>query len=302
MTASKAHAKMGLNRVKEDEVEKKKIGIQLPRQANPEAVKIRYALELEALEPYAEIIEIEAATAEEFAAGVKDMDAIITSWGFRIDAELINNLNKCVVIGVGSVGVDMVDIEAATAAGIVVTNVPDVFIEEVADHAMMLLLASARRMKTHGTNGRRWTLVSGPLLNHIPRLMGQTLGLYAFGNVARCTARRAQAFGMRVIAYDPYVSELTLSEAGVEPVSLHELFADPTIYHYTPQRRNPPRRECSDLALMQPHAVIVNTARGPLIDETALVAALNSRNNRCGGSRRFGTRAASTRQPALIPR
>ena len=132
MTAPQAHAKIGLNRVEEDEVEKKKIGIQLPRQANPEAVKIRYALELEALEPYAEIIEIEAATAEEFAAGVKDMDAIITSWGFRIDAELISNLNKCVVIGVGSVGVDMVDIEAATEAGIGVTYVPYVFIVEVA--------------------------------------------------------------------------------------------------------------------------------------------------------------------------
>ena len=82
-------------------MEKKKIGIQLPRQANPEAVKIRYALELEALEGLAEIIEIDAATPEEFAEGVKDMDAIITSWGFRIDATLISKLNKCVVIGVG---------------------------------------------------------------------------------------------------------------------------------------------------------------------------------------------------------
>ena len=279
MTAPQAHAKIGLNRVEEDEVEKKKIGIQLPRQANPEAVKIRYALELEALEPYAEIIEIEAATAEEFAAGVKDMDAIITSWGFRIDAELISNLNKCVVIGVGSVGVDMVDIEAATAAGIVVTNVPDVFIEEVADHAMMLLLASARRMKTMAqmaADGRWWS--GRPLLNHIPRLMGQTLGLFAFGNVARCTARRAQAFGMRVIAYDPYVSELTLSEAGVEPVSLHELFArsDYLSLHAPHNDETHHAVNAKTLALMQPHAVIVNTARGPLIDETALVEALNS--------------------------
>ena len=103
---------------------------------------------MEALAPIADIIEVAADSPEEFAQGVRKMDAIITSWGFRIDAELINQLENCVVIGVGSVGVDMVDIEAATAAGIVVTNVPDVFIEEVADHAMMLLLASARRMKT----------------------------------------------------------------------------------------------------------------------------------------------------------
>ena len=79
-------------------MEKKKIGIQLPRQANPEAVKIRYALELEALESLAEIIEIDAASPEEFAEGVKDMDAIITSWGFRIDAELISKLKYLLYI------------------------------------------------------------------------------------------------------------------------------------------------------------------------------------------------------------
>ena len=122
----------------------KKVGIQLPKQANPEDVSLRYALELEGLEPIAEIVEVQADSPEEYAEGVKDMDAIITSWGFRIDKQVISSLEKCVVIGVGSVGVDMVDIEAATEAGIVVTNVPDVFIEEVADHAMALLLGCAR--------------------------------------------------------------------------------------------------------------------------------------------------------------
>ncbi|MBT5334996.1 MAG: hypothetical protein HOL49_13420, partial [Gammaproteobacteria bacterium] len=80
---------------------KKQIGIQLPRQANPEAVAIRYSLELEALAPIADIIEVSADTPEEFAQGVRGMDAIITSWGFRIDADLINQLEQCVVIGVG---------------------------------------------------------------------------------------------------------------------------------------------------------------------------------------------------------
>ena len=205
---------------------KKQIGIQLPRQANPEAVAIRYSLELEALAPIADIIEVSADTPEEFAQGLRSMDAIITSWGFVIDADLINQLEKCVVIGVGSVGVDMVDIEAATAAGIVVTNVPDVFIEEVADHAMMLLLASARRMKAMDRMSASDQWWSGrPLLNHVPRLMGQTLALFAYGNVARCTARRAKAFGMHVIAYDPYVSELVISEDGVEPVSFDQLLS-----------------------------------------------------------------------------
>ena len=283
-------------------MEKKRIGIQLPRQANPEAVKIRYALELEALEDLAEIIEIDATTPEEFAEGVKDMDAIITSWGFRIDAALIRQLIKCVVIGVGSVGVDMVDIEAATAAGIVVTNVPDVFIEEVADHAMMLLLACGRRMKTMAqmaADGRWWS--GRPLLNHVPRLMGQTIGLYAFGNVARCTARRAKAFGMRVIAYDPYVSELTISDAGVEPVSAQELFEQSDYLSLHAPHNDETHHAVNErtLALMQPHAVIINTARGPLIDENALIIALHAEKIAAAGLDLLEQEPPATDNPLL---
>ena len=203
---------------------KRRVGIQLGRQAQVQSVDERFALELEGLAPVADIIEVRADTPAEFAAGVADVDAIITSWGLRIDRQVIDALKKCVVIGVGSVGVDMVDVDAATAAGIVVTNVPDVFIEEVADHAMMLLLDVARRTTTTARMAREgeWHQAR-PVLSRIPRLLGQTLGLFAFGNVARCTARRAQAFGLRVIAYDPYVSELEISAAGVEPVSFGEL-------------------------------------------------------------------------------
>ena len=259
--------------------QKKKIGIQLPRQANPEELAIRYSLELEALDPIAEIIEVAAKTPEEFAAGVKHMDAIITSWGFRIDASLIDQLEKCVVIGVGSVGVDMVDIEAATRAGIVVTNVPDVFIEEVADHALMLLLGCARQMKTMNrmaAEGQWWS--GRPLLNHTPRLMGQTLGLFAYGNVARCTARRAKAFGMHVIAHDPYVSELTISDDGVEPVSRDELLArSDVISVHAPHNEETHHAFSADaFDKMKPSSIIINTARGPIIDEQALIDALET--------------------------
>jgi D-3-phosphoglycerate dehydrogenase len=259
--------------------QKKKIGIQLPRQANPEELAIRYSLELEALDPVAEIIEVAAKTPEEFAAGVKHMDAIITSWGFRIDANLIEQLENCVVIGVGSVGVDMVDIEAATRAGIVVTNVPDVFIEEVADHALMLLLSCTRQMKAMNrmaAEGQWWS--GRPLLNHTPRLMGQTLGLFAYGNVARCTARRAKAFGMHVIAYDPYVSELTISEDGVEPVSRDELLArSDVISVHAPHNEETHHAFSADaFGKMKTSAIIVNTARGPIIDEQALIDALET--------------------------
>ena len=259
--------------------EKKKVVVQLPARAVSESVAERYALELEALEDVADIVEVEANTTEEFAEAARDADALITSWGIQIDETIISRLEKCTVIGVGSVGVDMVDIDAATAAGIVVTNVPDVFIEEVADHALMLMLSAGRRTRIMGQMVADDNWYKGrPLLNHVPRLMGQTLGLLAFGNVGRCTARRAQGFGMRVIAHDPYVSELAISEAGVEPVAFRELLerSDYLSVHAPLNKETRHLLDAPAFAQMKPTAVIVNTARGGIIKETDLIDALNN--------------------------
>jgi D-3-phosphoglycerate dehydrogenase len=260
-------------------VTRKKVGIQLPKQAHNQTIEQRWSLELEALESIADIIEIRADTPAEFASGVAEVDAIITSWGLRIDRQVIEALKNCVVIGVGSVGVDMVDIEAATAAGLVVTNVPDVFIEEVADHAMMLLLDVARMtpLMTRMAREGSW-YQARPILSHSPRLFGQTLGLYAFGNVARCTARRAKAFGMRVIAFDPYVSELEITAAGVEPVGFGELLerSDFLSIHAPHNAETEHAIDADALARMKPTAAVINTARGPIIDELALIEALRA--------------------------
>jgi D-3-phosphoglycerate dehydrogenase len=257
--------------------DKKKVVVQLPPRALSQSVEERYALELEALAAVAEIVEVDATTPEAFGEAAADADALITSWGIRIDETVISHLDKCAVIGVGSVGVDMVDVAAATAAGIVVTNVPDVFIEEVADHALMLILAAGRRTKIMDKMVLSGEWYQGrPLLNHVPRLMGQTLGLLAFGNVARCTARRAKGFGMHVIAHDPYVGELTMSEAGVEPVSFGELLArsDYLSIHAPLNAETRHRIDAAAFAQMKPTAVIVNTARGPIIKEGDLIEAL----------------------------
>jgi D-3-phosphoglycerate dehydrogenase / 2-oxoglutarate reductase len=256
---------------------RKKVGIQLPKQARNQTLEQRYALEMEALAPVADIVEIRADTPAEFAEGAREMDAILTAWGLRINDQVIDSMKQCVVIGVGSIGVDMVDIDAATNAGIVVTNVPDVFIEEVADYAIMLLLNVSRltpmvaRMAREG----QW-YQARPILSRVPRVMGQTLGLYAFGNVARCTARRAKAFGMHVIAYDPYVSELELSVAGVEPVGFSELLArsDFLSIHAPHNEETEHAIDAAAFAQMKQTAVIINTARGPIIDEKALIEAL----------------------------
>lgn len=258
---------------------KKRVALVLPAIAKPANVGKRYALELEALRPIAEIFEVRARDAEDFLEQARDCDAIITSWGFRLDREVISGLEKCVVIGVGSVGVDMVDVEAATDAGIVVTNTPDVFIEEVADHTMGLLLAMARRLKTMDRMATSGEWYQGrPVLNQIPRLWGQTLGLIAFGNVAQAVARRAKPFGMRILAYDPYVSELKMTGEGVEPVGLNELLerSDYVSMHALLNDETRHMLGTRELERMKESAILINCGRGPTVNEKALIKALRA--------------------------
>src|SRR3990167_6708835 len=179
---------------------------------------------MEALGPLgAEIVEIPAGTEDEFVKAARDADVLYAK-GRRITKRIIDGLEKCKVIALGSVGVDSVDIAAATARGIPVTNVPDTFIEEVADHAMMLILATFRRLVVEDRFVREGRWKEGrPLLSRFPRLMGQTLGFVAFGHVARAVAVRARPFGLHLLAYDPFVEELVMSQHGVEPVNLTEL-------------------------------------------------------------------------------
>ncbi len=265
---------------------RKKVAMQLPRRAQVADLGRRYALELEALAPIADIVEVASPNAAEFVAGAADCDAVITSWGIRLDESIVSRLPKCVVIGLGSVGVDMVDVAAATRAGIVVTNTPDVFIEEVADHAMMLLLCAIRHTKEQDAFAARGEWHKGrPQLNHVPRLMGRTLGLVSFGNVARCTAARAKAFGLNVIAFDPYVSELTIGEHGVEPVAWGELLerSDYISIHSPENEETRHSLDARAFERMKDGVVIVNTARGPIIKESDLIDALRQGKVRAAG-------------------
>src|ERR1700742_1599167 len=182
-----------------------------------------YDYEKDALDPIgAEIVEAPADEAG-FIEAAKSADAIYAK-GIPITKAIIDALENCKVISLGSVGVDSVDVKAATARGIPVTNIPDTFIEEVADHAMMLLLAGFRRLIQQDRMVRegRWS-EGRPALLKIPRLMGQTLGFVSFGRVARALARRAKPFGLRMMAYDPFIQEPLMSEHGVLPATLSEV-------------------------------------------------------------------------------
>ncbi len=236
-----------------------------------------YTFEMEALAPLgAEIVEVDAKTDEDFAKAARDADALYAK-GRPITRRIIDGLERCTVISLGSVGVDSVDVAAATARGIPVTNVPDTFIEEVADHALMLILATYRRLTVMDKWVREGRWKDGrPLLHRFPRLMGQTLGLIAFGHVARAVALRARAFGLHIIAYDPYVEELVLTQHGVEPVGLADLLRRSDIVSmHAPSTADAHHMLTEEhFRMMKPEALFINTGRGPTVDERALVKAL----------------------------
>ena len=235
-----------------------------------------YTYEMEALERIgAEIVECAPGEAA-FIAAARDADAVYQK-GMRLTSQVINALDKCKVISLGSVGVDTVDVAAATAKGIPVTNCPDTFIEEVADHAMMLLLACHRRCLEQDRMVRegRWT-EGRPQLLQVPRLMGSTLGFIAFGRVARATARRAKAFGLRIIAHDPFIDEQTIAAEGAEPASLAEVLAQSDFISMhmpaTPEAQGYIGEK--HFRQMRKTAIFVNTGRGPTVQEAGLIKAL----------------------------
>jgi len=240
-----------------------------------------YPYEHEALRPLGITIATARADSDaEYVAQVKDADAIMVG-GRTMGAEIINQLERCKVLANGGVGVDRVDLDAATARGILVTNVPDVFTDEVANHAMMLLLSVAKKTVPLDRVVRegRWQ-DARRYMAPMPRLTGDVLGLVAFGNIPRKVAARAHGFDMQVIGWDPFVADDVFGQHGVERVTdLAELFrrADFVSAHLP---LNQDTRGLLNYALfssMKPTAYFINTGRGPTHIEADLIRALNER-------------------------
>ena len=144
-------------------------------------------------------------TPEGIVAAAKEADALLVTYA-KINADMIREMKKCKIISRFGIGVDNVDIEAATRQGIVVTKVPDYCIDEVSDHAMALLLSLVRKIPFSSARAHagRWEM---PAVTPIHRLRGTVLGLVGFGRIPQLVAPKAKAFGMRVVAYDPYVPQ-----------------------------------------------------------------------------------------------
>ena len=231
----------------------------------------------------AELVVLDDPSVESIRTHARDAVALLNTYA-PIDQSTLEHLEKCKVIARYGIGVDNIDLEAARQRDVIVTNVPDYCVDEVADHTLSLLLAVARKIvigHAHTTGGG-WGIDP---LRPIHRLRGQTLGLIGFGNIARAVAARAKAFGLTVQTYDPYVKDDVIREGGVERASTLEslLEASDIVSVHVPlldETRGLIGAEM--LERMRPGAVLLNTSRGPIVDVDEVLQALES--GRLGGA------------------
>lgn len=213
-------------------------------------------------------------TEEDVIAVASDSDGIINQYA-PITKKVIQALSKCKVISRYGVGVDNIDIEAATDKNIVVANVPDYCVDEVSTHAMSLILACARGLTIldRKVREKKWDFT---IVKPLFRTEGQIVGLFGLGRIARKVAQKALGFGFKVIAYDPYVSEvegcIKLVDfdnllRSADFISIHAPLTTETRYSFGE----------NELRKMKKNSFLINTSRGPLVNEKDLYRALKKR-------------------------
>lgn len=216
---------------------------------------------------------------------IEDADALIVFHTIRISASSIRRLRKCRAIVRCGVGYDNVDLAAAGAKGIYVCNVPDYGTEEVADHAMALMLACARGLPLT-EKGLRKTLAPWNFLAASPlrRLAGATLGIIGLGRIGTAVALRAKGFRLKIVACDPYLPDGYDKALGVTMLPLNELMAVSDIVSvHTPLTPETTQIVgAAQLAKMKPHGILINTARGKCVDVQAVAESL--RDGKIGGA------------------
>jgi D-3-phosphoglycerate dehydrogenase / 2-oxoglutarate reductase len=222
-----------------------------------------------------ELVLAECVTEDDVAEACKDADAVITRLA-PVGPKAIAAMTKCQAISRYGVGVDNVDIPAATAKGIPVCNVCGYCKEDVSDLALALIMTCARRVASRDKQVRTgvWDVGSK---EPVYRVCGKTLGLIGYGAIPRTLHRKVSGFGLReVLIYDPYVSDADAEKAGVRKMELNELCAQADyISVHAPLMESTRHMIGPDqFAAMKPTAILVNTSRGPVVDTAALVDAL----------------------------
>ena len=219
----------------------------------------------------------EKRTAAELQHLVADADAVITQFA-SISADVINSMRQARVIVRYGIGVDNVDLEAATSRGIPVCNVPDYCIDEVADQTLAFLLATTRQVVPNAVRNRegKWGLATS--LDQMRALRDMTVGIVGFGRIGREVVARLRAFKCNVLVYDPIVAVADIEQAGAKPAVLSVLLSqsDAISLHCPSIVQTRGMIDRDTLSSMKPGVILINVARGDLVDSTALTEALQS--------------------------
>ncbi len=211
---------------------------------------------------------------DEIIRNVRDADGIITAES-PMTRKVLDALTQCKVVLRTGVGYDVIDVEAATENGIAVVNIPDLWTREVANQAMSLLLALNRRVVNLHDDIRADTWTPRPPYD-VGALYGETIGILGLGRIGSAMAQRAKGFELEIIAHDPYIEEDAFTSQGVRSVSFDDLMSlSDYISLHTPLTSET-RHIINEAALrmMKPNAYLINTSRGPVVDEASLIKAL----------------------------
>ncbi|MBM4384576.1 MAG: phosphoglycerate dehydrogenase [Deltaproteobacteria bacterium] len=223
-----------------------------------------------------EVVNVPGISPGELAGVLADADGLVVRSGTKVTADVIAAAPQLKVIGRAGIGVDNVDVSAATQRGIVVVNTPEGNNVTTAEHAIALLVSLARHVPqaTASMKAGKWEKTKFQGME----LYNRTLGVVGLGNIGRIVAERARGLGMRVIAYDPFISPEVAQQMDVELVSLDDLFtrSDAITVHVPKTKDTTKLINAERLAKAKPGVLIINAARGGIVDEAALLAALSS--------------------------
>ncbi|MET0455873.1 MAG: phosphoglycerate dehydrogenase [Mycobacterium sp.] len=226
---------------------------------------------------------------EKLLAAVPDADALLVRSATTVDAEVIAAAPKLKIVARAGVGLDNVDVDAATARGVLVVNAPTSNIHSAAEHALALMLAAARQIPAADATLREHTWKRSKFSG--TEIFGKTVGVVGLGRIGQLVAQRLAAFGAHITAYDPYVSQARAAQLGIELLTLDELLgrADFISVHLPKTKETAGLIGKEALAKTKPGVIIVNAARGGLIDEQALADAIISGHVRGAGLDVFST-------------
>jgi D-3-phosphoglycerate dehydrogenase / 2-oxoglutarate reductase len=227
----------------------------------------------------AKLIGVDCSTEDEIIAAASEAEVIITVSG-RITRRVMENLPGLLAVIRYGIGYDTIDVEAATDNRVVVINIPDFCFEEVANHAVALLLACAQKIVwlNNGIKQGRWIEVRAALAP-MGCIYGETIGIIGCGNIGRTVAKKAQCFGLRILGYDPFVDKTLAQRAGITLVDLPSLLKESDYISLHPLLNQETRHMIGEKELnqMKRSAFLINTARGPVVDEKALIRALQEK-------------------------